>query len=224
MRERLTPEAASDDAEPRSAEQETPRTAVRVEANGVGHRFGMTMLFESFSHTFLPGRSYSLTGPSGSGKSTLLALLSKTLAPTVGTIDHVGVDHIGWVFQNPFGAPRRTVIDHVVLALLAQGSTRAEAEPAARRLLERFGLVSRETAVFAELSGGEAQRLMLVRALAARPNLLLVDEPTAQLDPRTAATVDLALAETKDDGCIVIVATHDERTAEACDERIALIA
>lgn len=69
---------------------------------------------------------------------------------------------------------------------------------------------------FSELSGGEAQRLMLVRAMAARPQVLLVDEPTAQLDPRTAASVNSALQAVSARGCVVIVATHDPATRDAC--------
>jgi ABC-type lipoprotein export system ATPase subunit len=164
-----------------------------------------------------------VVGPSGSGKSTLLGLIAGAEIPTSGRIDRAGVERIGWVFQNPHGVSGRTALDHVVLPLIAAGLPRPYAEREARILLTRFGLAAREDSRFASLSGGEAQRLMLARAIASRPDLLLVDEPTAQLDPANAATVVDALGALADEGAVVVVATHDPRIREACDVVIDLL-
>ena len=113
-------------------------------------------------------------------------------------------------------------MDHVVLPLLARGLTRAQAEREAIPLLRRFGLEGLRNHRFSELSGGEAQRLMLARAVISHPSLMLVDEPTAQLDIRTAATVSDALARIAQFDTIVVVATHDSRTRDACTDIINL--
>ncbi|WP_371030986.1 ATP-binding cassette domain-containing protein [Pseudoclavibacter sp. JSM 162008] len=189
----------------------------------VGHRYpGHPLLFENVSARLDPGRVYALTGPSGSGKSTLLGMLAGWIPPVLGNITRVGVERIGWVFQNPHGVARRTALDHVALAFVARGETRTRADVRARELLERFGLGHAADRQFRALSGGEGQRLMLARGIAAAPDLLLVDEPTAQLDLRTAASVSDALGRIATDGTIIVVATHDARTRDACTDVIDL--
>jgi ABC-type lipoprotein export system ATPase subunit len=197
---------------------------VRVSLDGVGHRFknAEDWIFRRLSLDFVPGVVYGLTGPSGSGKSTLLSLIARLTEPAEGTVSHIDVGRASWVFQNPFGSPRRTALDHLTLPLLATGVSIPVAEERAAELLARFGLDEVAHRRFRELSGGEAQRLMLARGLASRPGLLLVDEPTAQLDRRTAERVDTAIAATADPSTIVIVATHDPRTRDACDAVIDL--
>ncbi|RUR01107.1 ATP-binding cassette domain-containing protein [Labedella endophytica] len=196
---------------------------MRVELDGLGHRFpGGPALFDDVSDVLHPGEVYSLTGPSGSGKSTLLAILAGWIRPTSGEVRRIGVEAIGWVFQNPFGVPGRTAVDHVALAFLARGDHPREADASARRQLERFGLAESAATPFRSLSGGEAQRLMLARGLAADPDLLLVDEPTAQLDARTALDVNEALLAASSPTTIVVVATHDSRTRDACTRHIDL--
>ena len=98
----------------------------------------------------------------------------------------------------------------------------ARARLAARDLLDRFGIGAAAGREFRALSGGEAQRLMLARAIASEPGLLLVDEPTAQLDPVTASDVNVALFELVQRDTIVVIATHDERTRAACTDHIDL--
>jgi putative ABC transport system ATP-binding protein/lipoprotein-releasing system ATP-binding protein len=191
---------------------------VQVALDGVGHRFGRSgdWLFRGLTFEFQPGEVYALTGPSGSGKSTLLSLLSGRSRPAEGVVRLTDIDRVSWVFQNPLGSPRRTALDHVVLPIIARGESAAPAEEQAREYLARFDLESVSDRRFGDLSGGESQRLMLARALASRPGLLLIDEPTAQLDRRTAARVDSAIAAAADPQTIVIVATHDARTRDAC--------
>lgn len=188
-----------------------------IRVRGLAHRFpGTGELFGGLDLDLRPGELVAVVGPSGSGKSTLLHLLAGWERPAAGTIERVGVNRIGWVFQNPHGVPRRTALDHVVLPLLARGARRRDAEDEARTVLDRFDLGPVAERQFRALSGGEAQRLMLARAVATGADLLLVDEPTAQLDLRTAATVNSVLAGIAQDDAIVVVATHDPHTRDAC--------
>ena len=188
------------------------------------HRVGgEAPLFSGLSAILEPGGRYAVVGPSGSGKSTLLGLIAGAENPTSGRIDRVGVRRVGWVFQNPQGVSGRSALDHVVLPFIATGMPRPRAEIEARMLLTRFALGERAESRFASLSGGEAQRLMLARAIASQPDLLLVDEPTAQLDPANAATVVDALGALADEGAVIVIATHDPRIRDACDVVIDLL-
>lgn len=198
---------------------------MQVVARAVSQRFpDRPPLFSNLSFTLSPGSIYAVTGPSGSGKSTLLSLLAGWSRPTEGTLIREGIDSVAWVFQNPHGVAGRSVQDHVALPLLARGMNHEEARAEARERLSRVGLAELALASFRELSGGEAQRLMLARGLASAPSLLLVDEPTAQLDPATAASVNAALSGVVDANSIVVVATHDPRTRDMCSDVIDMTA
>lgn len=189
----------------------------------VGHRFARApWLFRWLSGSLETGNSYALTGPSGSGKSTLLSILAGWESPTTGRVTFAGIEKIGWVFQNPHGVAKRSVIDHVMLPILALGNSLSEAEVQARQLLCTFGLSHLASQRFCTLSGGEAQRLMLARGIASAPDLLLIDEPTAQLDVRTSHEVNKAIGKLAGKDRIVVVATHDEETRDACDDVIDL--
>lgn len=192
-------------------------------ATRLGHAFpGCPMLFQDLNFTLHEGDMTAVTGPSGSGKSTLLTILAGWTDPTEGTVHRIGLDAVTWVPQNPYGIPHRTVLDHAVLALLARGIDRADAETAAGQTLTDFGLGGTADRPFAALSGGEAQRLMLARASLSSARLVLVDEPTAQLDPVSSATVITALGAISHSGRIVVIATHDPRVAAACPATIQL--
>ncbi|MFV0407791.1 MAG: ATP-binding cassette domain-containing protein [Propioniciclava sp.] len=196
---------------------------MRVTLDQVGHRFpGHPWLFQNLTITLEPSVVYGLVGPSGSGKSTLLSLLAGMAEPAAGGISRSSDESIGWVFQNPHGVARRTTLDHVTLPLLAKGLTRADADAAGLRLLGEVGLSSLAGRQFGHLSGGEAQRLMLARGIAMAPGMLLVDEPTAQLDQHTAGEVNAVLAKLSQSGAVVVVATHDSRTKDACHQVIDL--
>ena len=166
-----------------------------VELTNVGHKFAATpWLFRHLSARCENGALTAIIGPSGSGKSTLLSLIAGWDTPTEGTITvPCPVDaqspRIAWVFQNPFGVRARSAIDHVALPLLARGMSRAQADVEASRLLDAFNLAHLATRPFRDLSGGESQRVLLARGLACAPTLLLVDEPTAQLDQSTARDI-----------------------------------
>lgn len=196
---------------------------MRLKLSEVGHRFGTgSWLFRGLSLAFEPGEVYGLVGPSGSGKSTLLSLLAGWEQPAEGHIEREGGGATAWVFQNPHGVPERSALDHVMLPCLARGASIEEAEEEAHGLLNEFGLATIAEQPFASLSGGEAQRLMLARGAATKPALLLVDEPTAQLDLYTRVAVNEAIGRLVTADTIAVVATHDAATRDACTSVIDL--
>ena len=201
------------------ADESTPCVVGR----NVGHRFADgPWLFADVDFTLTPGTLIGICGPSGSGKSTLLSIIAGFKQPTNGTVTRSSICRVRWVFQNPHGVPHRTAIDHVVQPLLAQGQTRSQAEDEALAIMSMVHLRDVCTREFGELSGGESQRLMLARAIASKPDLLLVDEPTAQLDQHTATDIDRTLGDITLQDTIVIVATHDPNTRAACTNVIDL--
>ncbi|RQW99369.1 ABC transporter ATP-binding protein [Micromonospora inaquosa] len=194
-----------------------------ISADQIGHQFaGQLPLFRNLTFRLSSGDVVALTGPSGSGKSTTLGILAGWIRPSEGRIERFGAGRTLWVFQNPHGVPRRSSLSHVMLPFLAAGLSRDEAEDSAQRILEKFGLAQLSNSLFQDLSGGEAQRLMLARAVAASPSLLLVDEPTAQLDSKSASTVIDVLGDLGMNGAAVVIATHDARVRDACDRTIDL--
>lgn len=196
-----------------------PGSARSLSLRGVGHSFvDGHFLFRGLDAKFTAGAVWGLRGPSGSGKSTLLSILSGWESPTEGSVERAGISTVRWVFQNPLGVAQRTALDHVALPYLATGLSRDHSEELALERLADFGLENSADKRFSLLSGGEAQRLMLARAVAGNPDLILVDEPTAQLDRSTAATVNAVLSGLARSGAVVIVASHDQNTLEACTE------
>lgn len=174
------------------------------------------------SHDFHPGTVTVLTGVSGSGKSTLLYLLALMLSPTGGGVLDSGdvvsrwpdfrraqwrAERIGFVFQDAVLDQSRSIIDNVL-----EGSLFRPGPPPIKRahdLLEKFGVQVDPLRKPGEISGGQAQRVALCRALINSPSLVLADEPTGNLDSDTADIVWDALEEAAAKGATVIVATHD---------------
>jgi lipoprotein-releasing system ATP-binding protein len=213
---RVSPRAAADGG------GDAPRKP-SVRAEGLGHGFADGRpVFTDIGFEHGPGAVVAVCGPSGSGKSTLLSILAGWEQPSSGSIVRAGIRSVSWVFQNPHGVPGRTARDHVVFPFLARRFRRREAERRAIDLLAEFGLSELGSKPFRALSGGEAQRLMLARAVASAPDLLLVDEPTAQLDRLTAIGVNATLGAVAESGAIVFVATHDSGTRDACTDVIEL--
>lgn len=180
------------------------------------------MLFRGVDFTLNRGDLVGLAGPSGSGKTTLLTILAGWTTPLEGELDRSGVNSLTWVPQNPVGVHQRTALDHIVLALLLQGATRPAAEDQARDALTTFGIQHAADRPMGTLSGGEAQRLMFARAALMPVDLLLVDEPTAQLDPHTAGAVAAAITALAATGRAVVIASHDPRVLDLCPRRIDL--
>lgn len=194
-------------------------------------------LFDGISHEFRPGAMTALTGPSGRGKSTLLYVLGLLLTPTSGAVaiggeaasslpdaarSRIRASRIGFVFQDAELDPTRTVIDSVLEPALYAGSRKAELVPRALELLERFGLTERAHHRPGQVSGGQAQRLAVCRALLNDPDIILADEPTGNLDRGNTDLVIGALADAADEGRVVVIATHDPYVLERCDEAVAL--
>lgn len=178
--------------------------------------------------TVRQGEYAAVTGPSGSGKSTLLNVIGLLDRLTTGRYALAGTDvatlreaertalrarSIGFVFQAFHLLPHRTAVENVALALLYVGSRRAAREQAAVAALDRVGLAHRRHAVPTTMSGGEQQRVAIARALVSRPQLLLCDEPTGNLDSTTAASVLALIDELHRDGMTVLVITHDPGVA-----------
>lgn len=184
---------------------------------------GAAPLYEGLTFDAAGGDLVALTGPSGSGKSTLLSILGGWLAPTAGLLERTGIVRLALVPQNPYGVPGRTALDHVCLPLVARGHTRDDAVRIARAHLALLRLDRTADRPYRMLSGGERQRMLLARALASEPDLLLVDEPTAQLDSSAAAEVCDALASLQRDGVLIFVATHDARVVTACSAVVDLL-
>jgi ABC-type lipoprotein export system ATPase subunit len=131
-------------------------------------------------------------------------------------------EYFGFVFQDAALDATRTILDNVVEAALYRGQSRTEAKNRARALMSRFGVDLGESIKPAQISGGQAQRLSLCRALLNDPRYLLADEPTGNLDAKSADIVVAGLREQADAGSVVIVVTHDPSLVDRCDREIVL--
>ncbi|MBD3368030.1 MAG: ATP-binding cassette domain-containing protein [Candidatus Eisenbacteria bacterium] len=182
------------------------------------------------------GEFLTVVGRSGSGKSTLLNLLGGLDSPTGGRIEVGGRDlsamsrselahhrreTVGMIFQSFNLIPSRTALANVTLALAFGGCPRARRADRARELLETVGLAARVGHLPSELSGGEAQRVAIARAIANRPDVVLADEPTGNLDSRTAAEiVELLGRLNRENGVTIVMVSHDEAGARQVSDRI----
>jgi putative ABC transport system ATP-binding protein len=182
------------------------------------------------------GELVGIAGPSGSGKSTLLHLMAALDAPTSGRVEVRGTDtselsdrersalrrdHIGIVFQRFHLLSSLTAQQNVALPFIEWGVGKQERRERAARLLHQVGLGDRLDHRPAELSGGEQQRVAVARALAGKPDLLIADEPTGELDSEAGATV-LDLLESLSETRAVVVASHDQAVLERVDRVIRL--
>ncbi|VAV96961.1 ABC transporter, ATP-binding protein [hydrothermal vent metagenome] len=204
-----------------------------LEAIDVWHRFDERWVLEGIDLRVEDSETVGLVGPSGSGKTTLLAILGSILIPSKGEVflhrddapEETGpprLTQIGWVFQTSNALMHRSVLDNVVVGLLAVGMTRGQAEELAVGALERVGLGHRVHHIAALLSGGELQRVNVARGIARSPRFIFADEPTAHLDRENATTVIDNLVEACSAGTGVLIATHDPVVAAACDRVIEL--
>jgi putative ABC transport system ATP-binding protein len=188
--------------------------------------------------TFVRGETLALRGRSGSGKSTLLNLISGIDAPDDGDVDidgHVITamserdrtlfrrKHIGFVYQAFNLVPTLTVADNVQLVLELNAVKGAAAADRVSTLLDQVGLADRATSYPDLLSGGEQQRVAIARAMAHRPSLVLADEPTGNLDDKTADNVLKMLNQlVREVGGTLIIATHSAMIASSCDRVLEL--
>ena len=185
------------------------------------------------------GEFLSLQGASGTGKSTLLHLLGGLDDPTSGEVFASGQslsamssarlskwrnDEVGFVFQSYHLLPEFDALENVLLPARMAHANRAESQKRAESLLERVGLAKRMSHLPAELSGGEQQRVALARALINRPQLLLADEPTGNLDSKTGGEVlDLLCKLQSEANLTMIIATHDDKVAKRARRTVQLV-
>ncbi|MDR0966084.1 MAG: ABC transporter ATP-binding protein [Myxococcales bacterium] len=190
------------------------------------------------SLTIESGQMLSLTGASGSGKSTFLQVLGALDAPTSGSIlfdgrdvTHLGEaelsrfrnETIGFVFQFHHLLPELTALENVMMPALIRRMARSEAEQKACALLDAVGLTERAGHKPGELSGGEQQRVALARALVLSPRLLLADEPTGNLDPKTGEGIHEVIQRLNAQlGIAALIVTHNTALARACPRRLRL--
>jgi lipoprotein-releasing system ATP-binding protein len=188
--------------------------------------------------SIFPGETVALVAPSGAGKSTLLhiagllerpdggeALLNRQASSRMNDRERTALRRatIGFIYQFHHLLPEFTAMENVALPQMINGLDRREAEGRARELLEYLKLGPRATHRPSELSGGEQQRVAIARAVANAPHLLLADEPTGNLDPRTAEHVFATLMTlARQSGLAALIATHNLELAEQMDRRITL--
>jgi ABC-type lipoprotein export system ATPase subunit len=212
-----------------------------VELRGVSRTFDRDTPVHALRQVDLsiwPGEWLAIVGPSGSGKSTLLNVLGLLDRQTSGTYRFNGVDvnglddlaraglrgrEIGFIFQAFHLLPHRSVLENVMLAELYMGASRRGRERRALAALERVGLGDRADFLPTRLSGGQRQRAAIARALMGEPSLLLCDEPTGNLDSKSAANVLDILGDLSSDGLTLVVITHDEHVAARADRRVRII-
>jgi lipoprotein-releasing system ATP-binding protein len=196
-----------------------------------------TRVLRSLSLTLDAGEMAALLGPSGSGKSTLLTILGTLMKPTSGSHVMLGQDlvaandaaltefrnlHIGFVFQFHNLLPDFTALENVVFpTAVREGRETPAARARGRELLVRMGLGDRVDFPSTNLSGGQKQRVAVARALMNRPELVLADEPTGNLDRESAMQVmDLIAEINRVEGTTFLISTHDEKIAGLCRRQI----
>lgn len=195
-----------------------------IEFNNVGLHYGDgPEVLKDVSFSIAPGSFHFLTGPSGSGKTSLLRLLLLSLQPTSGRVKMFGEDvtnlsrdgllklrrHIGIVFQEFRLLDHLSTFDNVALPLRVLGQRESEYRANVEELLDWVGLGDRMHAHPQVLSGGEKQRAAIARAVISRPQILLADEPTGNVDPDLSERLLHLFAELNRSGTTVIVATHE---------------
>ncbi len=209
-----------------------------IEARGITFGYDPAVpILDGWSQTFSAGEVVAVTGPSGRGKSTLLYLLGLMLKPTAGEVLVSGESAaqlrdapraelrarlFGFVFQDAALDATRTVLDNVIETALYRGDPRALSIARANELMEQFGVDLRASAKPGQVSGGQAQRIALCRALLNNPRILLADEPTGNLDPASSDVVVEAFRAQAHDGAAVIVVTHDPALVARCDRTVEL--
>ena len=208
-----------------------------IDIDTVTKYFGEKLVLDRVSLRIAPHEVVCLIGASGSGKSTLLRCVNRLVAHDYGTIrlDGVPVDdprfgktglqkRVAIVFQSYNLFAHMNVLDNITLApRRVHGQSRAEAEDRGRDVLARFGMAGFAASYPEQLSGGQQQRVAIARALMTRPDVLLLDEITAALDPELVGEVLAIIRGLKDDGMTMMIVTHEMGFARDCADRVAFL-
>ena len=192
-------------------------------------------VLDNINFTFKKGKTYSLVGPSGSGKSTLLNILSLIDRPSKGNIifnkmkinfndfkvnDKIRASNIGIIYQDKNLLPDFTALENIYLSRLTQTNNINVAIKDSKKLLKKLNLIKRSQNYPSELSGGEAQRIAISRALINLPNFILADEPTGNLDIKNSKEVFKLLLSLKNKDRVIIYATHNTHFAKLADFKL----
>ena len=202
--------------------------SLQLVAENLGHRFGRRVLFRKLSFTLEAGHSLAVTGSNGSGKSTLVRIIAGVMRPLKGSVTlHLNGQAVPpeeRPLQVGMVAPYLNVYDDFTtrenLQFLAQARRLPDAEARIEATLDLVSLTPRADDRVATYSSGMKQRVRFAAALLAAPPLLLLDEPTSNLDPAGLAMVERIITHQKEVGRLVIVATNDAAEAARCDDQI----
>jgi cell division transport system ATP-binding protein len=208
-----------------------------IEFQSVSKKYSADALaLSDVSFNIAKGELVYLAGPSGAGKSTLLKMIAAVERPTsgrvvvnghdIGRIKKAGVPflrrNLGVIFQQQRLLNDRSILANVMLPLVVTGAARGQAEQRARAALDKVGLLDRANALPLELSGGEQQRAAIARAIVNRPQIILADEPTANLDRAAADRVIDALRAFHSAGVTCLISSHDEQILDSAARVIRL--
>ena len=213
---------------------------VIMRARGLEMSFGQTHALRGVDLDVAAGEVLAVTGPSGSGKSTLLHVMAGVLVPDAGHVDYHGGDvsqditaldeaarsrlrlkEFGFIFQFGQLLPDLSALDNVTIPLLLAGTPRRRALAQARETLGELGLSEHLDKRPTQLSGGQAQRAAVARALVTNPSLLFADEPTGSLDSLAAErTMEVLLGSVRSRGAGLVIITHDARVAAYADREV----
>jgi ABC-type lipoprotein export system ATPase subunit len=209
---------------------------IRATSVTYGYSRGEPVL-RGWSGVIEAGEVVAVTGPSGAGKSTLLYLMGGLVRPWSGSIELDGnrleeltdarrsavrASRIGIVFQDALLDQRRSIMDNVIEGAVYRGENRKQARSKAKQLLELVDLDVEPTRRATNISGGQAQRVALCRALLCDPTIVLADEPTGNLDEANARVVETVLFRRARNGAAVVIVTHDPALAARCDRTVSL--
>lgn len=207
-----------------------------LSARGLHLSYGPTHALRGVDIDIAAGEILAVTGPSGSGKSSLLHVLAGVLLPDAGSVIFGGRDvtkcsedersrlrlrEFGFIFQFGQLLPDLSAVDNVALPLLLTGVKRRRATQIARERLSALGLDAEADKLPTAMSGGQAQRVAVARALALHPKIIFADEPTGSLDSLSAEqTMEVLISTARQAGATVVIITHDPRTAAYADREV----
>jgi spermidine/putrescine transport system ATP-binding protein len=204
---------------------------VDVKLVDVVKQFGEAVVVDHIDLEVRAGEFFSLLGPSGCGKTTTLRMIGGFEAPTSGVIELQGQDvtwlppykrNVNTVFQNYALFPHLTIYENVAFGLRRKGAKDSEVKSRVKEMLALVELPGYDSRKPNQISGGQAQRVALCRALLTSPRVVFGDEPTGNLDHASARLVWDALRDHARDGATVVIATHDEQLAAEADHRLVL--